>query len=148
MKESLESHFTLIHEKDKRTHKCHLCTSSYNFRHLLQRHINIIHSKIKIYKCSQCDESFTYKLSLEKHVKKIHKQLGSAQCEFCKLNCNSISKLQEHIKAEHKPFDCKLCDAKFRFSSALKGHITMEHSYVQNLSCWRKRCVKNKLIFL
>ena len=51
---------------------CHICTKPYSSVHVLNRHINTVHLKIKGIKCKFCDNKFAQSGSMYTHMKKTH----------------------------------------------------------------------------
>ena len=52
--------------------KCGICNKQFSHKSHVQRHINIVHKKLRPHKCDDCGEAFDRKLYLRNHQNKAH----------------------------------------------------------------------------
>ena len=70
---SLNSHVRILHEgKVDPEAKCHICNKQLRRKGQLQRHIDIVHKKLRPYKCNDCDAAFDRIAYLRNHQNKAH----------------------------------------------------------------------------
>ena len=70
---SLNSHVRILHEgKVDPEAKCHICNKQFPRKSQVQRHIDIVHKKLRPYKCNDCDAAFDRIAYLRNHQNKAH----------------------------------------------------------------------------
>ena len=77
-------------------HCDHKCSENGN----LQKHIKIVHDKIKDVKCPTCDYKCSITENLQQHIKAVHDKIKDFKCsiEGCDYRCSTNGNLQQHIK--------------------------------------------------
>ncbi|KAG5668945.1 hypothetical protein PVAND_016851 [Polypedilum vanderplanki] len=138
-KANLTSHL-LTHYKEK-SQKCQHCDESFPNMHALKQHcarehqINENSSKEKRFECDQCGKRYITAHLLGIH-KKSHENLREFKCthEGCRFATNSPYDLKTHIKRMHnatKPFECPLCNKKFKRRCDMLYHKDSIHCDVK-----------------
>lgn len=90
----------------------------------------------KPFKCNICGQRFRFEHILNGHRKINHEpndmdndleEDAWIECVECNAKFISIIRLQKHTKSVHRSFTCSHCNAEFRCSKNLKGHIRRMH---------------------
>lgn len=95
---------------------CRICSTKYEERIYLNRHITTSHVSI-VFKCYRCNVSFDKTYNLYKHLKHAHStfskekgfidsimapaNFGSFHCCFCRFSSKGRVKVEEHLMDEH-----------------------------------------------
>ena len=117
-------------KKEKKSHKCKICSYSCATKGDLKIHINSIHEEKKLLKCSICDYSFSRRDNLKRHIDAVHEGKKPYKCSICDYSCARKASLKIHIDAVHegkKPHKCSICDYSCSKKFALKRHIVAVH---------------------
>ena len=97
-------HIDGVHLKLKNFH-CHVvgCNKSFSVKSSLQRHIKIVHDKMKPYSCPDCDSLFSTGHQLKLHKERAHDKIRH-NCAFdgCTKNYSDPSNLKRHVKNKHQ----------------------------------------------
>ena len=104
----------------------------------LQRHIKMVHDKIKDIQCHLCEYKCSYSTHLQQHIKAVHNKIKDVQCPQCEFKCSVNGNLQTHIKMVHdkiKDFQCPQCDIKFSTNQYLQKHIKAVHNNIKDVQC-------------
>ena len=107
--------------------QCECCDTSFIYTFNLNKHIKIVHEKIKNLNTGQND------------VKSVHEEqkLSNFCCEFCEETFESKECLNVHIDFIHneeeqndkisKNFQCSSCDRSFAYTFNLNKHMNSIH---------------------
>ena len=63
-----------------------------------------MHQECKDYKCDSCEKSFSMTMDLNKHIKVVHYRIKSQEvhiCDFCGSVMKQASSLKTHVKKFH-----------------------------------------------
>jgi hypothetical protein len=118
--------------------KCPHCPYRCSYNSYLQRHIKMVHDKIKDLKCSICDYMTCKNSNLKHHIKAIHDKIKDFECVICPYKCSQNITLQQHIKQVHdkiKDFECIKCPYMTSKNSNLKTHIKQVHDKIKDFKC-------------
>jgi hypothetical protein len=65
---------------------------------------------------------------LRKHIQKSHTEgVGSIKCNQCNFKTQTENNMQKHVGVHEKPFECKLCEKKFKTRTTLNNHDKIKH---------------------
>ena len=79
----LKEHIKIIHEKNVRAYKCHICEKDLVSNQGLKRHIEQVHEAIKAFNCDLCDAKFTQTVNLKSHIISVHENVRKHECNIC-----------------------------------------------------------------
>jgi len=71
-KANLKLHMRNMHSHDEKTHHCHLCNVSFRVPSLLQKHIEIVHEKSRMFPCPYCETVLSCKDKFKRHSQRRH----------------------------------------------------------------------------
>uniref|UniRef100_A0A0N7ZBI9 Protein krueppel n=1 Tax=Scylla olivacea TaxID=85551 RepID=A0A0N7ZBI9_SCYOL len=119
---------SLIYHRDSshnngRVFVCHLCSSTFKHKQLLQRHYSV-HSEERPYVCEVCNTAFKTRGNLYNHMN-THTGLKKFTCEICGKQFNHLTSLTLHVRSHtgEKPFSCNYCGKRFTQNGNLQEHI-------------------------
>ena len=104
----LDRHVRVVHLK-LRPHACLSCESTFSSVGNLNVHVNSVHNKIKRFTCEQCGQQFAHKQSFESHIADIHEGIKPFECQQCGCAYALISRLRKHISAVHDNYKPFAC---------------------------------------
>lgn len=114
------------HDENK-PFKCSICPKSFKKDKYLRCHIDGVHLKKKAHICTICGSAFTLIQNLSEHIALKHKGEVPREhkCEICYKEFITEKSLKNHMlrHSDVKPFECLLCNKKFRQSIVLKAHV-------------------------
>lgn len=91
----------------------------------------ITHSDNRNFKCNICDKSFNYKRILQSHIQSVHQNLRPFDCSFCdkRFNLKHDMKLHVRLHTGDFPYNCPVdnCDEKYPAWSNLFKHCQSRH---------------------
>ncbi|XP_017841102.2 zinc finger protein 254 [Drosophila busckii] len=128
---SLQRHVRQEHKskpQSSKLHSCDQCDKQFRLRSNLQRHLqqHLPMPKRKLYPCTSCDKQFTTLASAQSHAQYIHQEERPrpVMCEQCGIAVHSLSALKEHLlcHTDDTPFECDVCQKRFKSSNRLKHH--------------------------
>ena len=80
----------------------YLCvTKKFGTKSHLNRHIAVVHEKVKNCKCKICGVGFGEKISLNTHITVVHGIPSYFKCYICNKVCSKNADLIKHINAVH-----------------------------------------------
>lgn len=136
-------------------HKCPTCEYATPRKYNLKKHMQT-HMSDRSIRCSHCPKQFMYKQSLQSHMK-IHadeyhfscskcwkgfneeteKLVHESKCTVRRYECSFCQKFSTLVKRDltvhirthtgEKPFQCEICQVKFRHKSHLNTHLIRMH---------------------
>lgn len=134
-----EVHVRLMqyHVKNCNALKCIDCNKVYRTIEELSVHQIKEHPlDMTVIRCQFCLKEFIGKGPLKKHITRVHKPFFHLYKYKC-VSCNDIfqhpRKLFAHYFTKHKklePFNCKICNKKFRVRKGFSLHIKIKHQSV------------------
>merc|ERR1719228_1273783 len=113
---------------------CHRCDYKTFHRHALDRHIQAVHDKVKLYQCQRCDYKTGHASALKRHQSKVHDKSMQMiyACEACDYHTIHKSALKRHIANRHQKasqvlHQCSVCEYSTTYEFALERHISTVH---------------------
>jgi len=113
---------------------CHRCDYKTFHRHALDRHIQAVHDKVKLYQCQKCDYKTGHASALKRHQSKVHDKSMQMiyACEACDYHTIHKSALKRHIANRHQKasqvvHQCSVCEYSTTYEFALERHISTVH---------------------
>lgn len=111
-----------------KSHKCHLCDSSFVFANDLEVHIRFHNPDNHIHVCNICDppKKYFFKRSLNAHVQRNHnsERARNIPCPDCEKMFYDQSALKKHSFTHgERAFECDLCNGRFARPDHLKIHM-------------------------
>ncbi|OWF43726.1 zinc finger protein 729-like [Mizuhopecten yessoensis] len=97
--------------------RCSLCSKSYKSTRGLQRHTDIVHTRISVVTCHICGKT-SDKYKIERHMRK-HGDLP--QCPVCCKKFLTNKRIERHIWEMHRTSTCDACGKEFTHG-LLKHH--------------------------
>lgn len=127
--------------RDTKKFRCDIegCTSRFNYKQVLDRHIVLKHSYARPFPCLICDKSFKTAGSLKEH-KLSHIDEKNFGCDVCHKSFKTKKQLAAHSKfhTAQRTFVCSVCQKGFKMNQHLKKHslictppISSQHSLSQ-----------------
>jgi KRAB domain-containing zinc finger protein len=120
------------------SHKCHLCTNSFQYNTVLVAHLQNVHNIVRPFQCEYCNTSYQTKTGLRLHQTKHHTKSTTKMnlkkhhiSESYQLECNICHKtfktkvtLHLHKKLHSKlgPYKCNVCHKEFKLKVYLTNH--------------------------
>ena len=117
---------------------CDDCGYAPRHKSTLERHVNAVHLKLKLFKCNICSYKSSRKSSIKKHVSEVHEKVKPYHCDLCAYKCSQKNNLNAHVLSAHdklKSFKCSLCSFKCSKKSGLSIHIGHVHKKLKPFKC-------------
>ena len=116
------------------TFLCQVCRAKFPFASNLSNR-QALHSQENNFVCSypKCGRKYKTKPELNRHYNYRHKQKSSKatidRCTICKKTFQRIKYLKEHmnVHVEDLPFECSVCEERFKWRSGCRIHMKAEH---------------------
>ncbi|KAK4879300.1 hypothetical protein RN001_007446 [Aquatica leii] len=124
------------------TYECYHCSTVFNKRLKLQKHISRVHTDGKKYICSYCEKGFKQSYHLREHLTS-HTGERNYTCSICDKTFQRISSMRRHIRSHERapgektkktPFLCTVCGKNFPFSNGVQRHMRI-HLGIKNHEC-------------
>jgi len=96
-KGTLEKHIQAVHDKIK-PFTCEVCSQKFNQKVHMNAHYDAIHLKRKL-QCPDCDYAASREGALDKHIMVVHEKIKSFFCDVCGLAFGQKSHLNNHVEA-------------------------------------------------
>lgn len=122
-----------------------ICPICGQWKVYLQRHIDVVHEKIKNFFCDLCGYGAYEKKDLLYHMcQHLPPEVRSVKCSLCDYVTFTEYKLRRHEKHKHKPDDerkageknlCLECNLEFKTALSRNAHILRKHQKVKNFHC-------------
>ena len=110
--------------------ECSTCNKYFAEKHVLNRHIQSVHEKQKLFECSTCSKKLSRKDQLKLHIESAHENKKTLECTSCMKRFSCMDHLKLHIACVHdnkKEFMCLICEKGFSRKDKLKNHISSVH---------------------
>jgi len=121
---------------------CSQCDYKSFHRSALERHIQAVHDKCKVYECEKCDYKTGHASALKRHQNKIHDKSSQTvfACDECDYTTVHKSALKRHTANRHEKdcqtyHKCSACEYKTTYEFALERHISSVHLKEGSLKC-------------
>ena len=99
---SFNYHMTSAHGKGDKKFKCKKCPFSSALNHILVRHNDSVHEKIKNHACSECDYAASQKSHLRHHMEFVHEKIKNHACSECDYAATRKDTLKRHMESVHR----------------------------------------------
>ena len=105
-------------------HQCPICQKVFKTKHLLSRHLSVVHTEDRPYNCDTCDLKFKSMTNLKAH-QVMHTGEKKFSCKICEKLFSYKTSLLHHMKMHDnvKPFGCPHCKKRFTQNGNLQEHI-------------------------
>lgn len=137
------------HNQTQTQHKCSVlgCGAVFSRPYRLKNHIATHHEGQKPYSCDfeDCNKSYSSQSHLIRHKKVAHTDESAVNTETevmcsvegCSMVCANNYTLKKHINNVHTdlPFECSICNKKFRRKSHLHEHKIEVHNEAAPYQC-------------
>ena len=93
--------------------------------------------KIAANKCPKCEYQSTRKCKLQRHIKVVHDKIKDHHCKVCEYKARDICRLQRHVESVHvrtKSHKCPKCDFAAARKDNLTQHIRAVHDKIKDVS--------------
>lgn len=121
---------------------CHRCDYKSSHRNALERHIQAVHDKVKLYECDRCDYKTGHSSALKRHVGKLHEKSSQLifACDNCDYHTVHKSALKRHVANRHQQasqvrHQCSVCEYSTTYEFALERHISTVHLKEGSFEC-------------
>lgn len=105
--------------------KCDFCDKGFTTEAYLKKH-RLSHTR-QSHQCPICSVIFQHKESLDRHTIARHtsETVKSCMCTICGEVLVSLRKLKLHMikHSDERPFECNLCESKFKIKALLTSHM-------------------------
>lgn len=91
-------------------------------------------TKERIFVCDQCSSRFNERFNLNKHIRAVHERRRPFQCSTCHARFQQRDHMQKHEMCVHKKlrqFSCGVCNASFGWRGVLKKHRRSVHGLAE-----------------
>ena len=120
---SLRKHEATHLEVRDRPYSCVQCDKRFIHKETRDRHIEIMHLKIKHY-CPECGKGFSTHQNMVNHSRS-HTNTKPFSCKICGKQFRDRSNWNQHRRIAHshaRPYKCSHCDMTFRYIHHMKRH--------------------------
>lgn len=118
----LIAHMKSKHTSDR--FQCDICGKVFSVQSQVKQHKKEEHFNHR-HNCQQCSLSFKRAAGLNKHVRVVHEKLKKCTCDECGKGFASAYALEVHVIQVHRketPYPCKLCAKRFGTRSGQIAH--------------------------
>lgn len=111
---------------------CDYCEKSFDQRSNLNKHINVVHFKLRPWKCPdvQCGKDFAQRCVMQNHIRTVHKKEKPYRCDVCRKAFADPSNKKKHVRLVHqklKKYACNICKKRFGENRSLTNHVREKH---------------------
>ena len=99
-KQKLSYHEEAMHIKSGKF-RCSICLKNLGGRNHLNRHMKS-HLNIKDFVCFHCGRAFVQKIAMERHIDVVHNKVKLLSCHVCGKNFGQSGDRNRHIRKHHK----------------------------------------------
>ncbi len=120
---------------------CPQCGKKHRNQDHLQKHIMVVHDKIKPFLCDICGYGTTLRVKMELHMATKHNEdkIMSYMCEVCDYKCGNQLHLRAHLQIVHlenlTPFECGVCQYQCRKRASVVKHMKIVHEKRRPFAC-------------
>ena len=111
---------------------CPICNEK---RTNIQRHIKLVHEKVKPYVCNICGKACSLEYNLEEHIRLCHSKVKLYKCRYCELVFGTPGNRISHEECKHINTENK------RASPGEQMVINVLKKY--NIKFEREKCFQN-----
>ena len=86
---------------------CEKCPKTFSSKRNLERHVKVVHDKIKECRCEECGKLFAVNGDLKRHIESVHKVLKRFECTECGQSFTRKHHLEKH-QMTHTVFDVRI----------------------------------------
>lgn len=119
-------------------HTCSYCNRMFGQASNLNKHIRVVHWKLRPFSCMTCSKTFAQRSVARNHFRSVHLGERPFLCALCEKQFSDKSNLKKHVKLVHfkeKNHTCTRCSKKFGERRSLKDHISSVHLKQKPHSC-------------
>ena len=130
----LRKHEATHLEVRDRPYSCLQCDKRFIHKEGRDRHVEIIHLKVKHY-CPECGKGFTTQQNMVTHSR-THTDTKPFSCKICGKQFRDRSNWNQHRRVAHshaRPYPCSQCNKSFRYLHHLKKHRVVHLSPAERL---------------
>lgn len=98
MKRTRDIHVRKMHEK---SFPCDKCPSLFKTRSDANRHMRIVHERIRPFSCDNCPATFAEKGKLRRHKSTVHDKLRPFSCTVCNATFGERGNRNQHQSSRH-----------------------------------------------
>lgn len=120
------------------SHPCLYCGRYFGQASNLNKHIRVVHLKLKPFSCKTCSKAFAQRSVAKNHFRSVHLGERPFNCTTCHKQFSDKSNLKKHIKLVHlkeKNHGCTLCLKRFGERRSLNDHVSSVHLKQKPHSC-------------
>ena len=131
-KSKLTHHMVSAHKSGDRQFRCDQCPYTSTIQQIVNKHIKVVHDKIREYACTECNYATSKMSYLTRHLFHVH-NIGDRQlkCDLCLFETAFKVDLKRHMSAVHndgkQKLRCEQCDYTASQKSNLKYHMVSAH---------------------
>ncbi|XP_067621162.1 zinc finger protein 91-like isoform X2 [Eurosta solidaginis] len=128
---TLKNHKNAQISKVRALYTCEFCSKEFRKSYNFLRHRRV-HTRQRPYKCAFCESGFSTKTKLHEHetIHRLNEHFGiiakTYPCAVCCQVFSSLRQLDKHTRIHANTFtlkyECKICGATFKTSTALSSH--------------------------
>lgn len=85
----------------ERAFPCEKCLALFKTKSDANRHLRIVHERLRPYSCTECTATFAERGKLRRHKQTVHEKLRPFRCEFCGAQFGERGNLNQHQTSRH-----------------------------------------------
>lgn len=119
---------------------CHICSTTFEQRSNLNKHIKVVHQKLKPWPCPSpsCPKWFSQRSVAKKHYDAVHEGKKPYLCTICQKTFSDSSNQRKHFRLVHlkeRNHKCSFCEKSFGEKRSLTDHINSVHWKLKPHKC-------------
>lgn len=120
---------------------CDQCGKRARNQEQLEKHIMVVHDKLKPYLCDVCGYGTTLRVKMDLHMATKHNEdkVMSYVCDVCDYKCSNQLHLRAHLQIVHleslTPFECGVCRYQCRKRASVVKHMKHVHEKRRPFQC-------------
>lgn len=122
----------------KPAYACNICDVEYITESSIRRHLYQFHADVVSMKCLHCKRRFIKKKTFTSHMfsHHIYDEVSAAEGNINRQTCSNIKDQPIEPKSEKEATHlCKICNAKYIFSTSISNHLYQVHGDRKSMSC-------------